>query len=101
MHDEEDFLRVIISSPDEDTPRLVFADWLEETGDHDRAAFIRLQIRQAQLEPGHPDATPAPARCARVPHWGASCDCTRNPGTLTTRLRCRRLSDRNPMRLSH
>src|SRR5947209_5058427 len=31
-------------SPHDDTPRLVLADWLEEHGDADRAAFIRLQL---------------------------------------------------------
>ncbi len=29
--------------------RLVFADWLEDNGDPDRAEFIRLQVRLAQL----------------------------------------------------
>jgi uncharacterized protein (TIGR02996 family) len=35
-------------APDEDAPRLVLADWLEEHGgeaDRARAAFIRLQLR--------------------------------------------------------
>jgi uncharacterized protein (TIGR02996 family) len=46
--DEAAFLRAICDAPDDDTPRLVFADWLEETGkpvNVDRAEFIRLQIR--------------------------------------------------------
>src|SRR5687768_686031 len=38
------FLRVICASPDDDTARLVFADWLDEHGDADRAEFIRLQV---------------------------------------------------------
>jgi uncharacterized protein (TIGR02996 family) len=45
----------IIANPDEDTPRLVFADWLDEHGDeHDRAraAFIRLQVEAARLPEG-------------------------------------------------
>ncbi len=44
------FLRAILDSPDEDTPRLVYADWLEEQGDPQRAEFIRLQCRIAQHE---------------------------------------------------
>jgi len=37
-------LNAIIENPDEDTPRLAFADFLDENGDdHDRAEFIRLQ----------------------------------------------------------
>ena len=31
------------AADDEDAPRLVFADWLEEHGDSDRAEFIRVQ----------------------------------------------------------
>jgi uncharacterized protein (TIGR02996 family) len=35
-------LRTICETPDCDVPRLVYADWLEEHGQHDRAEFIRL-----------------------------------------------------------
>ena len=38
------FLAAIIAEPDDDTPRLVAADFLEENGAADRAAFIRIQI---------------------------------------------------------
>jgi uncharacterized protein (TIGR02996 family) len=38
------FLADILAHPDDDTPRLVYADWLAEHGDPDRAAFIRTQI---------------------------------------------------------
>jgi uncharacterized protein (TIGR02996 family) len=31
----------MIESPADDTPRLVYADWLEDNGQSDRAAFIR------------------------------------------------------------
>jgi uncharacterized protein (TIGR02996 family) len=43
-------LRAICADPDDDTPRLVAADWLEEHGDADRAAFIRIQVELARLE---------------------------------------------------
>ena len=33
----------IVAHADEDTPRLAYADWLDEHGDPDRAAFIRVQ----------------------------------------------------------
>lgn len=36
----------IVAHPDADLPRLVAADWLEENGEPDRAAFIRLQIER-------------------------------------------------------
>src|SRR5262249_45999206 len=35
-----------------DTPRLVYADWLQENGDPDRAEFIRLQVQLARLSEG-------------------------------------------------
>jgi uncharacterized protein (TIGR02996 family) len=38
------FLEAIRADPDDDTPRLVFADWLDENKQPDRAALIRTQI---------------------------------------------------------
>jgi len=43
------FLEDILAHPDDDTPRLIFADWLEEAGDSARAEFIRVQIERASL----------------------------------------------------
>ncbi|HUR53165.1 MAG TPA: TIGR02996 domain-containing protein, partial [Gemmataceae bacterium] len=39
----------ICAHPDEDTPRLAFADLLEEEGDSPRAAFIRTQVALARV----------------------------------------------------
>lgn len=49
MSEREALLRAICDNPDDDTPRLVFADWLQEHGEEDRAEFIRLQVRFAAL----------------------------------------------------
>jgi uncharacterized protein (TIGR02996 family) len=49
MSTAEAFLRDIRERPEDDTPRLVFADWLEDNGDPRRAEFIRLQCRLAAL----------------------------------------------------
>lgn len=49
MSDRAALLAAIAAAPDDDTPRLVFADWLDEHGDHDRAALIRLQVELARL----------------------------------------------------
>jgi len=46
MTAEEGFMRAIVDNPDDDTYRLVFADWLEERGDP-RGAFIRVQCQIA------------------------------------------------------
>lgn len=45
MHDR--FLKDILANPDQDAPRLVYADWLEEQGDP-RGEFIRVQCALAQ-----------------------------------------------------
>jgi uncharacterized protein (TIGR02996 family) len=42
MTDESAFLAAILADADNDTPRLVYADWLEERGDP-RGEFIRVQ----------------------------------------------------------
>jgi uncharacterized protein (TIGR02996 family) len=55
MSSADTFLADVREHPDEDAPRLVFADWLEDNGDPDRADFIRLQVRLAQL-PEHDPA---------------------------------------------
>lgn len=46
------FFDAIAENPGDDTPRLIFADWLEEQGFNSRAEFIRLQIQRESLEPG-------------------------------------------------
>jgi uncharacterized protein (TIGR02996 family) len=43
MTDEAALLAAITAHPDEDTPRLMYADWLEEHDQPDRAEFIRLR----------------------------------------------------------
>lgn len=47
-------LRAILESPEDDAPRLVYADWLEEHGDAKRAEFIRAQCTLAGMPDGHP-----------------------------------------------
>src|SRR4051794_488825 len=44
MSDRDALLAAIRQAPRDDAPRLVYADWLDENGDSDRAEFIRLQI---------------------------------------------------------
>src|SRR5262245_38755690 len=54
MPDRDAFIRMINAQPEDDGPRLVYADWLEETGDCDRAEFIRLQIELTKVPAGGP-----------------------------------------------
>src|SRR5262245_3421054 len=44
MTPEEAFLTAIAEASRDDGPRLIYADWLEENGDPERAEFIRTQI---------------------------------------------------------
>ncbi|MBM3981375.1 MAG: TIGR02996 domain-containing protein [Planctomycetes bacterium] len=48
MTEAETFLAAIIAQPDDDTVRLVYADWLAENGQPDRGEFIRAEIELAQ-----------------------------------------------------
>ncbi len=57
---ESAFLEAILADPDDDSPRLIYADWLDERGDADRAEFIRVQCALHG----------APARDPRRPAWG-------------------------------
>jgi uncharacterized protein (TIGR02996 family) len=55
----------VLAAPEDDVPRLVAADWLEENGEPERAEFIRCQIEILRLQmqgtpsvyyPDEPDA---------------------------------------------
>jgi uncharacterized protein (TIGR02996 family) len=50
MTERQALFEAILANPDDDLPRLVFADWLEEHGETDRSEFIRVQIERARLD---------------------------------------------------
>ena len=50
MSDEDALLAAIDANPDEDTPRLVYADWLDEHDQPIRAEFIRVQVEVVRVE---------------------------------------------------
>ena len=52
MSDRQPFIDSILAAPDDDGPRLVYADWLEEHEECDRAEFIRLGCELARLKAG-------------------------------------------------
>jgi uncharacterized protein (TIGR02996 family) len=57
MTTEAAFLQDICENPDDDVPRLVYADWLGDRGgpdDAERADFIRVQCALAHLEENDP-----------------------------------------------
>jgi uncharacterized protein (TIGR02996 family) len=49
MTTAEAFLRTILEDPADDGVRLIYADWLEEHGQAERAEFIRLQVRRIEF----------------------------------------------------
>jgi len=51
MIGHESFVAEIVAAPDDDEPRLVYADYLEERGDP-LGEFIRVQCDLAQMRPG-------------------------------------------------
>jgi uncharacterized protein (TIGR02996 family) len=55
MTDQDALLQAVIAHPDDDLPRLVFADYLEEHGDGVQAEFIRLQCDLAHRAADDPD----------------------------------------------
>jgi len=51
MSDRQALIEVVRANPEEDTPRLVLADWYEENGDPARGEFVRVQCELASLDP--------------------------------------------------
>lgn len=49
MNDHDALLNAVLENPDDDLPRLVFADWCEENGQEQRAAMIRQQVEREAL----------------------------------------------------
>src|SRR4051812_28078438 len=76
MTQDESFLQAIRAEPDDDTVRLIYADWLMEQDDPvraERGEFIRLQIEHARLPPGHEQRQPLEQRQQELlaRHWEA------------------------------
>ncbi|MFO0798963.1 MAG: TIGR02996 domain-containing protein [Gemmataceae bacterium] len=63
MSDLDALVRAVLDRPDDDTPRLVYADALDDLSVAGRAAFVRLQVEAARGEAWEPAAIRA--RCFR------------------------------------
>lgn len=57
---ERDFLLAIHENPDDDAPRLMFADWLSENGQDERAELVRVQCELDRLERRRKDCLTCP-----------------------------------------
>jgi uncharacterized protein (TIGR02996 family) len=51
MTEQQALLAAILATPQDDLPRVVYADWLDEHGQPERAEFIRVQIELAKYAP--------------------------------------------------
>jgi uncharacterized protein (TIGR02996 family) len=65
MNHEEAFLEAVRKAPNDDGPRLLYADWLDERGDP-RGEFIRVQCARERLAPAGIDAGRFAARAWRL-----------------------------------
>lgn len=68
MTDRDGLLAAILAEPEDDAPRLVFADWLEEHGEVELGEFIRLQCL---IEPGIHANLLTPDMAAAIPRHNA------------------------------
>src|SRR5262245_21618304 len=64
--DGEALFRAVCENPADDTPRLVYADWLEENDQPERAEFIRLQCEAWNRCPAYPTLTAARNRASQL-----------------------------------
>src|SRR5580765_5805820 len=53
MNSEDHFLMAIAADPDDDAPRMAYADWLMAEK-NPRGEFIRLQLQLARMPADHP-----------------------------------------------
>lgn len=84
MTERDMLLRSILTEPDDDTARLVFADWLDENGESQWAALIRQQVNDLRKPQTHRPGqaaeyvwhlTPTPLALApAVPGWQYTTD---------------------------
>src|SRR5437762_1999256 len=61
MNQADAFVQAILDDPDDDSLRLIYADWLEERGDP-RGEFIRLQYALAGMDADDPRRRPLETR---------------------------------------
>ncbi len=62
LTENHDFLAAICEKPEDDAPRLIYADWLDEHGQESRAEFIRVQCALASI-PDNDPRRPALEEC--------------------------------------
>jgi uncharacterized protein (TIGR02996 family) len=90
---EDGFLQDILDHPDDDAPRLIYADWLEDHGQAESAEFIRVQIEHDRLAPTD-DRREALAKRAKTIEKKHAKEWLRPLRAALDRPRCRQLGSR-------
>lgn len=72
--DDRALLTAVRADPDDDLPRLAYADWLDEQGEHLVAEFLRVQIELARTPTHENRHAQLKARCReleplQLEHW--------------------------------
>jgi len=68
-NDGSQLLAAIVATPEDDTVRLAYADWLEENGEVERAEFIRVQVQLGRCKGLHVPLTIRLARKYAMGEW--------------------------------
>jgi uncharacterized protein (TIGR02996 family) len=55
---EQAFIKAVVAEPNDDAPRHIYADWLDEQGRYEQAEWIRIQCRISQLCEYHRQGNP-------------------------------------------
>src|SRR5262249_29562537 len=55
---EDALLAAVCAAPEDDAPRLVYADWLEDNGQPERAELIRVEVGIERLPADDPQGRP-------------------------------------------
>jgi uncharacterized protein (TIGR02996 family) len=77
VNDHDALLAAVIADPDEDTPRLMMADWFDENDQPERAEFVRVQVELARTpEPEYKTIRPVAPDHADY-EWGRCGSCAR------------------------
>jgi uncharacterized protein (TIGR02996 family) len=92
MNDETPFIEAILANPEDEAPRLIYADWLEERGDA-RGEFLRLENALANLPRGDARGPSLRARIQEVRQgigveWLAQVDRSRIEGCVQFAFTC-------------
>jgi uncharacterized protein (TIGR02996 family) len=66
MFDGRDLVRAVLVAPEDDAPRLIYADWLDEHGRPERAEFVRVQCAMDRIPPKTARWQPLHDRAARL-----------------------------------